>query len=147
GRVAGPLDRPCEAASKLLVCSEVAGIEEVKEAPEVGKTILNRRARQRDAPSGVESARRLRCMRICVLDILRLVEDEVAPLDACELILIAMEEGISTDDDVVLKRLIDEPAPRPVSAVVDEDAEVGREARQFVPPVSDNRGRADQQRR
>ena len=96
-----------------------------------------------------EAARRTALGSAGVLDLLRLVEDDATPVDPAQCLAIAGDERVRREDEVDVARRRSRARSRPSlsRAVVDVNAEAGREPRRFPLPVADQRHRADEQRR
>ena len=58
---------------------EDIGHEEVHEGPQLHEVVLQRRAGEQEAPPAAEVEQQLPPLALEVLDVLRLVEDEVVP--------------------------------------------------------------------
>src|SRR6266699_4602354 len=96
---------------------------------------------------GVERFYGLGLLRGLVFDVLRLVDDDVFPLDGVNVFFVAQGEGIGGDDDVVLLRLLCKGrAGEPLVAVVDHGREGGGEALDFPVPVAGDGHGADDER-
>ena len=146
--VGGALDGHGELAPELLGRAEIARVDDLEDAPQIGQAVFHRRARQRHPPARGQRARRLRRAGRGVLDVLRLVEHESFPLDARQAGLVAVQERIRTQHHIVLRRhhpqLLARRPPRPM---MHEHLQPRRKPRQLVPPVADHRRRTDHQRR
>src|SRR5512145_649683 len=95
------LDRACEMGLKVGLRAEVARVEELENAPQLGQPILDGRAGEDDALACAQAPRRLGLARIGVFDVLGLVQNDMAPFDSCEIRFIAMQQRIGTDDQIV----------------------------------------------
>ena len=83
-----------------------------------------------------------------VLDLLCLVEDDAPPGHPCQCLAIAGDQRIGREDEVdVPDRRRERVGVEPVRAVVDMNAEAGREPGRFTLPVADQGHRADEERR
>ena len=81
---------------------------------------------------------------VCVLDGLRLVDDNRTPRDFADVGIILDEQSIACEDDIaLLRRLAKAACDMAAVAMVDIDAKTWREALQFMPPVRDERKRSD----
>ena len=110
--------------------------------------VLDGRAGEGDLVIRLERAGGPRLLRLRVLDVLCLVEDDPRPRYVREDLHIAVEEGVARDHDRVFERLLPERlAPGSRDAVVNHDGQARREAGRLLLPVPDDRGRADQQDR
>ena len=69
---------------EVTVRFEDVGHEEVHEGPELHQVVLKGRSRQEQAPGGLEVEEELPPLGLEVLDVLRLVQDQVVPLLATE---------------------------------------------------------------
>ena len=89
-RVAVALDRRDEAAAEMLARAQQARIDDGEQAPQFLEIIFDRRSRQRDAKMGFQPLSRLGAAGVRVLDRLRLVEDDHAPVDVRQPIRLLM---------------------------------------------------------
>ena len=88
---------------ELLLVAEVAGLDEIDDAPQVEQAVLQRRAGQRQAVLGLQLLDRLRHLRAGVLDELRLVQNHRAEGELLQLLQVAPQQGVVGDDDIVLR--------------------------------------------
>ena len=70
------------------------------ERPQLHEVVLQRRAGEQQATRGVEGQQRLPALRAKVLDVLRLVEDQVLPALALERVLVLRDEVVRRDAHV-----------------------------------------------
>src|SRR4029078_11535526 len=77
--------RRCTVTRERPRVAEQAGIQEIDEAPQLAKVVLDRRAAEREAMPPAQQTRGLGAGRRGVLDRLRLVEDHVLELDVLQL--------------------------------------------------------------
>ena len=107
--------------------------------------VLHGRARQGDAVVGLEQAGGARELGGRVLDRLRLVEHDHAVLVLEQQVLVAQQQRVAGQHDVVVLDLVEQLAA--LVAVQDQDVEVGRELARLVAPGRHEAGRADDQAR
>jgi len=93
-------DRLAPALLKVGAAAEQAGVGEVELAPQLVEPVLDRRARQRQLPPGLEPVRGARDLAVGVLDRLRFVEDHGVPCDPGQDICIVAEQRIAGQHDV-----------------------------------------------
>ncbi|MDP9033873.1 MAG: hypothetical protein M3O50_03640 [Myxococcota bacterium] len=124
-------DRTLEAGLERPRRAQDAGVDERRERPELGESILHRRPGQREAHRRVEPTRCPRRLAVGVLDVLRLVEDDAAETNARQRDEVAPEQGIRGDDDVALL----DRAHVARSAVQQRHAQIWREALRLTHPV------------
>ena len=80
-----------------------------------------------------------------ILDVLRLVQDHMAPGDGRQILLVPLGEGVGGDDDVRLRRCLQEAlAGEPVQAMMQQNLQARREALQFSLPVAGHGHGADE---
>ena len=100
-----------------------------------------------DRPAAGATARA--CLVERVLDVLRLVQDDVAPAHLRQVVDVAPHQAIGADHQIVLAALCDtdrSPSARPAPWCTITRS-VGRKAGHLALPVAHQRGRADHQRR
>jgi len=97
---------------------------------------------------GREAANGLRLFGAGVLDVLRLVEDHVAPRHLSHVVRVASRQAVGADDHVVCLRRRDEIlALGALAPVMHHHAQARPEAHDLALPVADDGGGADHQRR
>ena len=142
-----------ERLRELRGTAEQAGIEEVKETPQVAGPVLHRCASQSDASVGLQFLHRLRLLRAGVLDRLRFIEHHEMPAMLHQGGA-AREQGIRGDHDIdtaqhrigmSIERV--EVIAGSRGAMRDEDSQRGRELGEFVAPVADQGRRRNDHRR
>jgi hypothetical protein len=125
-----------------------ARVGEVQDRPQVAQAVLDGRAGEGDAAAGRDAAQLLGHVAGRVLDGLGLVEDDPGPLEVAQGVDVAHGRAVRRDDHVgppgLCRQLV---GRRPGRAVVDDDAQAGREAGRLGRPVPDHRGRGDDQGR
>lgn len=87
-RLDGARQRVGEPVLELRVRRKDVRHQKVHQRPQLHEVVLQRRARDQQPPLRVEAQQRLPALRLPVLDHVRLVEDQVAPLLAAEHLLI-----------------------------------------------------------
>ncbi len=128
--------------------AEEAGVEELHDRPQVADVVFDRGAGEGDAVVARQRACGLRLLRFGVLDVLRLVEDDAGPVYFLENVEVAVEQGVAGEDESVLLRLLlERGAFLALTAVVNQDRQIGREALRFLVPVADDGHGADEQHR
>ena len=128
----------------MFLVAEVAGLDEVGDAPEIHQPVLQRRAGEGEALVGLELFDGLGDLRGRVLDELRFVENGGAEGELLQFLEVAAEEGVVGDDDVVLRDLFAQVVTGG-AALQDEHLHVRREALGFATPVvQDGRGADDE---
>ena len=91
---------------KVVELLEGVGLEEVEHRPEFSHVILERRARERELHGAVELTQREQCLRIAVLETVRLVDDHVLPAHRLEHLEVRREHLIGRDTHVELGQLL-----------------------------------------
>ena len=135
GAFHGGRERPPERAFG----TEETRVQDLHDGPEVGQAILERSAGERKADGRPEPAYRPRLLGSRILQVLRLVHDEAAPLHVAQLIEVAVGDPEGTHHEVaLLKRPRQVGAARPSRALADVEAQRGCEALGFLPPVGDD---------
>ena len=119
------------------------GDDEVEDRPDLAEAVLDGRAAERQPPVGPEALGGARRGAQRVLDLLRLVDDDVAPVDLLEHLLVAAEERVARHDHVgVLELVLPLPA---LGAVPERVAQRRGEAVHLAQPVGhDARRRHDE---
>ena len=146
--VAVRLDRPRERPLEPLPRAEQAGVDDVHQRPQLAEAVLDRRAGHRQPSPCGQPAERARPLRVRVLDVLRLVEQQAVPGDRGEEVDVAGGDVVRGDDDVRFQRGFREcGARKPEAAVVAVHAQRGREPRDLRAPLLDDAHRADDERR
>ena len=130
---------------EMLLVAEVAGLYEIHDAPQIEQPVFQRRAGEREALVGLDLLHGLRDLRVRVLDELRFVEHHDAKSELVQLLLVAPQQGVVGDDDVVLGDLLAQVVARG-TALEHEHLEVRRETLRLAPPVVQHRRGADDQR-
>ena len=131
---------------EILPRAEEAGIEEFLQRPEVGRAVLERRARERDLHGDLQRAGGAGGARVGVLDRLRLVEDERGERRVREVAKVAHEERVARHHHVrPPARHEERPARRARAALVEQHLQARRERAQLAHPVRrDGDGRDDE---
>ena len=128
-----------EALAEFAGAAKQAGVEHVHDRPELGEMVLDRRAGERDAARGNKRPNGDARSGRGILDLLRFVEGDAVPADLRELLLVAMGQGITGDDDIVPCRGFSKDfAAHALRAVMEEDLEVWRESLELAHPVADD---------
>jgi len=110
--------------------------------------ILDRRSGQRDAVAAAQSARRLRLLRLGVLDVLGLVENDAAPVHFLQRLAVAVQKRIARKNQRVLLGVFGESRSfDALRTVIDKDRQLRREAFGLFLPVADDRRGTDKQYR
>ena len=130
---------------EMFLGAEVAGLDEINDAPEIEQAIFQRRAGQGEALLGFQLLDRLGHLRARVLDELRFVEDDRAEGEFLQSFQVAPQQGVVGDDHVVLRNLFAQVVPRR-AAFQHQHFQMRREAVGFAPPVVQHGGRANDQR-
>ncbi len=126
---------------EMFLVAEVAGLDEIHDAPQIEQPVFQRRAGERDFVLALQLLHRLRDLRAGILDELRLVENDGAEGELVKLLQVAAEQRVVGDDDVVLRNLLAQIVPRR-AAFQHEHLHAGREALRLAPPVVQH-GRRD----
>ena len=90
---------------EALGAGEDLGQEEVEERPQLVQVVLQRRAGDEEAVGGAEHAHGAREDGVLVLDAVRLVDDDVAPVHLLEEVLLLDDHLVRRDDRVELAGL------------------------------------------
>ena len=130
----------------MFLVAEIAGLDEIHDAPQIQQPVFQRRAGERQAVLGLELLDRLRDLRAGILDELRLVQNHRAEREFLQLLQIAPEQRVIRHDHVVLRNLLAQIVPRR-AAFQHEHLQVRREPLRLAPPVVQHGRRADDERR
>src|SRR4051812_34443690 len=125
--------------------AEHARVEELEQAPQLAKVVLDRRAAEGQAVLRTDQPGRLRRLAARVLDRLGLVEDGVIEAVVLEVDDVSPERAVGGQDDVAVVEVF--PGLTAADAGMVEDAELRREASGLLLPVEDERPRHHDQRR
>eukprot|EP00053_Salpingoeca_punica_P017761 m.171721 g.171721 ORF g.171721 m.171721 type:complete len:340 (+) comp17281_c0_seq5:1797-2816(+) len=127
--------------------AEAAGVDEVKERPQLTQVVLHGRARQ-DQPVGrAQLLGRNRDLGVGVSDLVALVQNGVVPAVADKLVALGAEEGVGGEEDVAWPAAGSQGDGRVVAlvgarGVVHDDAEGRPPAVELGHPLVDDSGRA-----
>src|SRR5690606_14205905 len=135
------LDGPRHLLFVGLEAAEQPRRDEVEDAPDLAEAILDGRARQGEEPLARELLGRAGRVAHRVLDVRRLVEDDVAQAEAREQPLVPAQERVARDHHV--GRLEGLAALFTVRALPDDGLEARRELLDLAGPVGHDRGRGD----
>ena len=146
-RIAVGLDRQEKLAFERGLGAEKARVEKLHDRPQLADVVFYGGAGQGDAMISLERAGRLGLFGLGVFDVLRLVQDDGAPLDLLEQVEVAVQQRIARDDDSLLLRLLLEGGLflGATRTMMQEDRQRGREARRLLLPVAHHGGRTDEQ--
>ena len=137
----------CELGDERCPGTEQAGICPVHDRPQVAEAVLDRGAGERQPSPSLETAELLGDFGGGVLDRLRLVDDDLAPLKLAELVHIADRRAIGRDHEV---RSADGRTERralgTVATVVNEQIDPGNELASLRCPVAHDGRRCDHER-
>jgi hypothetical protein len=97
---------------KMFLVAEIAGLDEIHDAPQIEQPVFQRRAGERDFVFALQLLHRLRDLRAGIFDELRLVENDGAERKFLQLFQVAPEQRVIRDDDVVLRDLFPQIMPR-----------------------------------
>ena len=143
-RIFGAYDGRLELRLEVLAALEVTGHEEVEDRPEFGQAVLDRRSREREGGICLELFYRLRRLRRGVLDLLRLVEEDMAEMLLLVEVDVTAQHVVRRDDDVgVLQSGRKSRLAFRLCAGDDGSLELGRELFDFFEPVVHQRRRRD----
>ncbi len=131
---------------KLVLVAEVAGLDEIHDAPQIQQAVFQRRAGERQPVLGLHLLDRARNLRAGILDELRLVQNHRAEGEFLQLLQVAPEQRVIGHDDVVLRNLFAQIVPRR-AAFEHEHLQVRREPFRLALPVVQHGRRADDERR
>ncbi|MPN40768.1 hypothetical protein SDC9_188307 [bioreactor metagenome] len=126
--------------------AEHSGLEEVENAPEVFRRILQRSTGQHDPVRRVDALAVLRVGGAGILDMLRLVEHDEAETVMLELVPRKPRRGVGEDQQVVFRQRLPEFVAL-VAVVRNDDFEFRDEPPRLTRPVFGQRRRAADQRR
>ena len=122
--------------------ADETGVGEVEDRPQVAEAVLDGGAGEREPGAGGDPPQLLGRLAGRVLDGLRLVEDDAGPGPLGQRVDVAHRGAVGGDDDVGAGHLrLQLVGRRPGRAVVDDDPQLGREARRLRGPVADHGGR------
>ena len=124
-----------------------ARIRPIHDRPQVAEAVLDRGAGERQPSASLETAELLGDLGGGVLDRLRLVDDDLAPLKLAELVHIADRRAIGRDHEV--RSANGRPERRPlgtVATVVNEHIDLGNELASLRCPVAHDGRRCDHER-
>ena len=141
------LDRYGEMLPEVQHRSEHPRIQKGGERIEVGHIVLDRRGRRHDPEPSREPAGRPGTLRGRVLDGLRLVQDDRAPLDRRKRAHVVVEEPACRSDRVERSETLELPSARGRRTGVGPDVERQGEPTGLVEPVRDDRGRGHYEHR
>lgn len=175
-----PVDlvRRCEfpkVVDEAVQAAEALGVEEVEQAPELRRVVLQRRAREEVRMLDVEGAQVAHERRVLVLHAVRLVDHEVAPLDLAQAVQVLMEDLKRGDHHLKLDEtgdrgharwrpavgvallhgcvdvqiaplVVDDNCPRVGAAMVEQGVEVRPRLKLALPVLQGGQGRHDEER-
>ena len=139
------LDRRPPVTQEVGAAAEKPGQEKVELAPQLTKVVLQRRPGQTQAMARLEPAHDLGPLAACILDGLRLVENQQVIAMLGQLSRIAPQQGIRRKHDVMIRNLGETAFA--LGPVQRKHAQRRGETRCFVAPVEDQRSGQDDQRR
>src|SRR5947208_670699 len=140
-------DGDSDLAPEAFERSKEPRIQVLRDRPQLGQPVLDRRAGECDAETGAESTGGPGGARGGVLDVLRLVESRHRPVDGAQDFRVAAEEAVGGDDQRAGRRPLElRRRTGAARAVVAHDGQRGREAGDLALPVADHRGRAHEKR-
>ena len=141
-------DRHFIARLEAVVVQQIARHQEIENRPELRQRVFHRRARQREIIGGLELFDGARGLRRRILDVLRLVEEDIAERAGRIEVDVAPQHVVRRDQHIALRaRRREQLLALGFRASDDFRAELRREALGLVEPVVDERGRRDYQRR
>lgn len=120
---------------------EVAGKEELEERAEIVEGVFDRCAGEKKAAAGAERAESGGVLGTTVFDVLGFVADDGGERDGGEELPVAGERAVGRDDEIVGGEV--GGGREAAVAVMDENAELRREAGGFAAPVFKKGGGAD----
>ena len=135
---------------KDLLSAQESGVGKVEDRPQVGKTVLHRRAGERDARLRVQLLHLARLLRTRILDRLGFIEDGQPPLHVdkrrrAQECTVGRHHEIDVAQTLRVQR--SELVCGAFRGMCDQDTKVRRETRGFCRPVGQQRCRNDQQGR
>ena len=129
---------------KCHLCAEVAGLDEVDDAPEIEQAVFERGAGEGEALLGLELLDALGDLGAGVLDELGLVENQGLEVELLEFLEVPSQQGVVGDDDVEAGDLLAEVVP--VGAAFEDEHAHGRgELLGLATPVVEHGRGADDQ--
>lgn len=135
-----------EAMLEVAGGAEQTGVEELHEGVEIADVIFDGGASEGDAEFGGEVTHGAGLFGVEVLDVLGFVEDDAVPGDFGKGGLVAMDEGVAGEDEIVLGGEGGEVlAAWAMGAVVEVDLELGEELGGLALPVAKDGGGADEE--
>ncbi len=130
---------------EMLLRAEVAGLDEIHDAPQIEQAVFQRSAGQRQPLIGLQLLHRLRDLRGRILDELRFIQYHGAEGELLQRLKITAKQRVIRHDDVVLRNLFAQVVPRR-TAFEHEHFQVRRELFRLAPPVVQHGRRTDDQR-
>jgi hypothetical protein len=121
-----------------------AGRGEREQRPQLQQPVLEGRAGDGEAEVGVDRARGGIGLALVVLDLLRLVEHETAPVPGGELLALEAQHGVGGHDEVAGGR---QGGDVVAAAAYDPHAETGRVGGRLLAPGGDDAGGRDDEER
>ena len=131
---------------KLVLVAEVAGLDEIHDAPQIEQPVFQRRAGERQPVLGLDLLDRARNLRAGIFDELRLVQNHRAEGELLQLLQVAPEQRVIGHDDVVLRNLFAQIVPLR-AAFEHEHFQARREPFRLALPVVQHGRRTDDERR
>jgi len=131
---------------KLFLIAEVAGLDEIHDAPQIQQPVFQRRAGERQAIFGFELLDRLRDLGARVFDELRLVQNHRAERELLQFLQIAPEQRVIGHNQIVLRNLFAQIVPGR-AAFEHEHLQTRREPLRLAPPVVQHGRRTDDEGR
>ncbi len=123
-------------------------VEELHDRPQLRQPVLDRRTGQGNTVGRSKLADGLRLLGVGVLDVLRFIEDHIAPGYLHQVLCIAPRQAIGADDHIVLLGSGGEfAAPGPTAAVMHHHPQLWAKAMDLTLPVADDGGGTKHQRR
>src|SRR5713101_4631698 len=98
--------------SELFLIAEVAGLDEIDDAPEIQQAIFQGRTRQRQPVFGLQLLHRLRDLCSGIFDELRFVQYEGAESELLQFFKVAPQQGVIGHNEIVLWELRAQIVPR-----------------------------------
>ena len=97
---------------EMFLVAEIAGLDEIHDAPQIEQPVFQRRAGEREPMFGLQLLDRLRDLRAGILDELRLVENHRAERKFLQLLEVAPQQRVIRHDQIVLRNLFAQIVPR-----------------------------------